>query len=295
MKNKNEIYVEISSKAEAQELIKILKEAKEEIFSSSDLNDVNFKDWPRMASKHYSDGEWGFYVNLRDKTKVTLHELAEILGVIKEFKVGDKVEIVDLPEIGSEFEGFSFTYSTHVADDLKIGDIVTITSIGDNKSIRVDTISGNNWVLSPSSVKLINKIVQVNPTVTREALAEVYPLVCSEWQSLISLALSEKKSLFSNTIEVVPLFLERAYKEWPTGAHSEEVKAWLDKYLPKPKVEVEKTITLYGVRNTKEDTTWATTYKTRVLAEEAIYRRRSTQYKESLEIVKLTGTYKTFE
>lgn len=72
---------------------------------------------------------------------------------------------------------------------------------------------------------------QPSPTfkVTRQALAEILPHVCSDYKDRINKL--AQKYLFSNEIEVSESIVRQAHKD----ATKKEQKEWLDKYLPLPK------------------------------------------------------------
>lgn len=65
--------------------------------------------------------------------------------------------------------------------------------------------------------------------VSRQALAEVLPLVCSDYKDKINKL--AQKDLFSNEIEVPEDVVRLAHKD----ATKKEQREWLDKYLPLPK------------------------------------------------------------
>lgn len=65
-------------------------------------------------------------------------------------------------------------------------------------------------------------------TTTRKALSEIYPKVCSGWQTKIDKLLSENK--FNDEIPVSKGLISQAYSEADTTQ-----KKWLEVNLPKPK------------------------------------------------------------
>lgn len=74
--------------------------------------------------------------------------------------------------------------------------------------------------------------------VTRQALAEILPHVCSDYRDKINKL--AQKDLFSNEIEVSEAIVRQAHKEHTKSVHKE----WLNKYLPLPK---KKKIEIVGI------------------------------------------------
>lgn len=88
--------------------------------------------------------------------------------------------------------------------------------------------------------KVKEAIMETQPKfkVSRQALAEVLPLVCSLYKDIINKL--AQKDLFSNEIEVSESIVRQAH----LVATSVDQKEWLDKYLPLPK---KKKIEIVGI------------------------------------------------
>ncbi len=124
--------------------------------------------------------------------------------------------------------------------------------------------------------------------VSRAALKEIYNSVCSTWQAKIVVLLGENGNLFSNEIEVSESIVNQAYIEAGCTTNPNTIQlAWLNKYTPKRKKMVKKTIEVYT--NIYKNLSQSTLYSTQ---DEALMKACNNNLPRG---VKLTGEYEIEE
>ena len=219
MLKKEEVYLNITTEEQRKELLSVLQEAKERIYKGSGLLDYRFNGFI-----YFYDTKWMVTYHSNYKTLITIQQLREMLNVYK-FKVGDTVRILSLPD---DFKIFELEGC--------IGEVGMITKIYNDGYLIIDN---NKWEVSfrPENLELVTEAAQ---TVTRKALAEIYPNVCEDWQSRIDAILSTNK--FGDEFEVNDSFVELAYNEQLSDVQAE----WLSKHLPKAKKMVTKEVVVYS-------------------------------------------------
>lgn len=263
MLKKEEVYLNITTKRQAKELLVVLQEAKEPIYKNSRILSLDFTGICEMYMKEWMSGSAGH------KTLITIDQLREMLNVKRELKVGDKVRVVSIPD------GF-------ITDRLikRIGKVGVVTDVFYGSVLILDD---NKWEVNfmPKNLELITEANPVKTqTVTRKALAEIYPNVCEEWQKRIDAVLLTNK--FGDDFEVSLELASLAYND----IDSDIQRGWLNKHLPKPKKMVTKEVVQYGNMDALGNVTVYSTEET------ALYYAGFTKLPKA---IKLTGTYQIEE
>jgi len=151
------------------------------------------------------------------------------------FKIGDRVRNV--------YSNWNSTLCNESNNHAEIGIEGTIEKVGCSMggvwydfAYKVKWDNGKFCGKGEPSLELVQeaKMTKVEKKVytfkvSRQALAEVFPLVCSGYRDKINKL--AQKDLFSNEIEVSEDIVRQAYK----SATETEQKEWLEKYLPLPK------------------------------------------------------------
>jgi hypothetical protein len=214
MLKKEEVYLNITTAEQRKELIAVLREAKEPIYQGSRLLDCGFNGFI-----YFYDTKWMVTYHSNYKTLITIQQLREMLNVNK-FKVGDTVRIINDSEGGHRLG--------------TVGVVESYSNLGNDYCVMYDNSCRYH---SAENLELVIKTFQ---TVTRKALAEIYPNVCEHWQKRIDLILSTDK--FGDEFEVSNNLVELAYNEQLSDVQAE----WLSKHLPKAKKMVTKEVVVYS-------------------------------------------------
>ena len=241
MKNltKKDVYVSITSNEEAVKLRDLLQKAGEPVYEGSNIL-LGKKDILGNPASYYVESlEWQYGGNNKTaNTQVTLEELAEILGVKQQFKVGDRVRIKE----SSEYYKYGDDYNPRDTDGI-------ITELMDdrfNTRVKWNTGEFNSYRgdLDLELVEAGKETIVETVTITRANLGRLYPIVCSSWQSYITYLLDDAGS-FAVDVQVPLEQLRQAYK-----AANHTQKAILIEVAPLPKVKstvkVSRWINIYG-------------------------------------------------
>jgi len=214
---------------------------------------------------------------LKLKTEVSLEELAEILGVKGQFKIGDRVRCVNgVGDLSKLSKGLGWKEDK----EFEVG-LIRSTSSG----ICIHPDDMTDGVYEPFLELVSSPSVQEQTTVTisRANLGRIYPKVCTDWQECIDKLIS-KADIFAVGVEVPLETLKQAYRE-----ADYEQKSLLIEVAPLPKikstVKVSRWVNLYDQTNKTQKI--SSPYESKELA---IDGRAHTGY---ITTVELTGEYTT--
>jgi len=232
MKKKEEVYVKIDS-SNVAEVAKLLDSVGEKLVSLDACLAGKLGGGDCMVLKSYSK-KWARVEagseELRFKTAVSLEELAEILGVKRQFKIGDRVRI----------KGSSKYYNDGRANPKDVEGTIFewlhYSGIEFNCRVKWDNNHENSYhtekdleIVSSSSIQEPQKIETI--TISRTNLGRIYPTVCTTWKGVID-ELINKAGNFAVDIEVPLEMLRKAYSE-----SNYEQKSLLIEVAPLPKIK----------------------------------------------------------
>ena len=231
MKNltKKDVYVSITSDEEAVKLRDLLQKAGEPIYRGSAI----LRGLGANECASFCDVYWQYGGRYGTK-QVTLQQLAEILGVEQQFKIGDRVKI---KESSKYYVGGDRTNPIQV--------LGTVYNIYDWIAVKWDNSSYNSYKAKDLDLAESAEEVKVETvTISRADLGRLYPIVCSYWQSYITSLLDDAYS-FAVGVQVPLEKLRQAYKE-----ADNKQKAILIEVAPLPKVKstvkISRWVNLYG-------------------------------------------------
>lgn len=233
---KEQVYVSITSDEEAVKLRDLLQKAGETIYTDSRL--LFGEENSYFDQVYYSGKVWMYTKTLCDRTEVTLEQLAEILSVKQQFKVGDRVRIKESSQYYKDGDVYNpiNVVGTIYGVDLEI-----------DSWIRVEWGVNRKNSYLPEDLELVEAGKETaieTVTVSRANLGRLYPIVCSSWQSYITYLLNDAGS-FAVDVQVPLGRLRQAYKE---ANHTQ--KAILIEVAPLPKVKstanISRWINIYG-------------------------------------------------
>lgn len=232
MKKKEEVYVKIDSSNVAK-VAKLLNSVGEELVSLTDclagrLGGGDFMVLISLANQ-WARVEAGSG-DLKGKAEVSLEELAEILGVKRQFKIGDRVKI----------KRSSMWYNTGNSNPKDIeGKIFEfIGKAGGEFNCRVKWDNNHeNAYHTENDLELVSSATTQEQqeietiTISRANLGRIYPTVCTTWKATID-ELINKAGNFAVDIEVPLETLRKAYSE-----ANYEQKSLLIEVSPLPKIK----------------------------------------------------------
>jgi hypothetical protein len=241
--SKEDVYVVLDTPEKVRQFYSVLVQANEPIYYTSKERWSKGEVDSEYDYSKYSGGEWNG-LGIKSGTEVSVEQLAEILNVkVVEtnyrFKVGDRVSTAHgIGTIVAITDHQSQKYI--VANDqtfLQGHNCYSNSNIIDGSK---DGLNSNGWFYKENEMELVKTETQTkssektqtiipNRKVSREALAVIYPQVCSGWQANIT-SLLAKTSAFSNEVEVSEDMVKTAYNE-----ANDTQRKWLNLHLPAPK------------------------------------------------------------
>lgn len=239
----DDIALFITIPEELKTIKKILQKHKEHIYEHST---ILMDGDPGSGFVFKNNNEWIFSTNSPQKSLISIDKLETILEskntetmetikTIKTIEKGNSVKIINLDTDSSNFFlGSTISIPSVMKKDIIIGDIVEVISVYKDY-IRIKTNNGNVWSIPLSCVKLFKEDREQEFIISRDNLAKIYEIVCSEWKYKIENILSKQN--FNNDITLSEEFVRKGYNE----ANPSQAEL-LEKYLPLPKKKVTKTV-----------------------------------------------------
>lgn len=242
MKTKETVFVKADTKEKTAELYKVLKDAKQPMttFCESQLSSgkTNYQYFGFDVDYRYSNSGVGSdYWLSQGRTEVSIATLAVILGVASDeqlleyarenYPIGTRCETVYGVDrlLTVEDENFEFYNNGQ-------GRCILVKCSGSGTDDGTAAIMSHNGEWAEIIPTTIVETPEPTRTITREALSEIYSLVCDGWKDTITGVLA-KTDVFSTNVVVSEKLIKQAYQE----ANETTQLPWLKKYLPAPTIK----------------------------------------------------------
>lgn len=178
----------------------------------------------------------------------------------EDIKVGDKLRVEYVPEIGEEFNNAEIYY--HSGMDLKVQrhTIINVDEIIDNSGLNCGV--WDNTIRYTVPLMYCTKIQNLSEEfieIPRSAFKEIYSLLCNEYEDKVNEILG--RDLMSENVKVYKEEILSAYSDSKTSKHEKTLTEWLEVYCPKPKKLVKKQLVGYANVYNHEDITKSVLHK----------------------------------
>lgn len=208
---KEEIAVRIDTPEQAKRAYQILTDANEVMANPRALAQGNRGGINCKWIELYGESASWCRVESTNKTKITLDELEELLGVKRGFKVGDRVRCV---------AGFTDSYADNYGGSGYVeGEVFEVNKININTIDSAQTIlwgAKNSCGVYAKAVELVTEPKKVEApktlSISRANLKRVYDAVCFSWKDVITKTIA-KHNQFDDEIVFDLEVVRQGYRE----------------------------------------------------------------------------------